>query len=532
MKKTVAIFSALMLAGFSQTAAFAVEPALTGEVVAEVPHELPAPSVAVNDDGVSLVAWLGQDPDVTDADPDTGGDQVCDVDANYCDIVYALVDSDGTVLTEPDAISPANVSYYFAAPYVYWNAAEGEWLVLMTNYDETALEDQGVWGQRIDADGSLIGDSVELPATSVTPWDDRAAGAIVDISSDFDDPVLVQTVWSSADNAYFVTWYAESNSLGEVYGPDGAGGEAMFGVFLNQDLSVVDGVDASFLVSQNVDSNCCVVSLGYSNERNEWILGWLDSSNDFVIATVSDSESPVVSDVQTVVDRAAYTNATSRVIGGGLAWNEDEQAWFATFGFEADNLNDGTQGLFGRWISGDTFELSDFQVIDDGHETFIDAQNADAEVDMAANYVYRQDVAVDPATGYLHIVYHKDFRNTPDSQDEDTNGNEYAILSFYTVYDPVSEEVISQNVMTPEWPSDSSRPQIDLACGGMAIVYQDWPNGDWEDPSYVRIVTEEGPGCLASTGVDSSKVTGASLAAALTVLAGAGVYALRRRVRD
>ena len=69
MKKTVAIFSALMLAGFSQTAAFAIDPVLTGEVVAEVPHELPAPSVAVNDDGVSLVAWLGQDPDVTDADP-------------------------------------------------------------------------------------------------------------------------------------------------------------------------------------------------------------------------------------------------------------------------------------------------------------------------------------------------------------------------------------------------------------------------------------------------------------------------------
>jgi LPXTG-motif cell wall-anchored protein len=187
-------------------------------------------------------------------------------------------------------------------------------------------------------------------------------------------------------------------------------------------------------------------------------------------------------------------------------------------------LTEGYFGLYGQWLSTDG-TLSDIQVIDSGWEVYLDAQNSNAETDIEADRVLNQHVEYDPATGLVHAVYHKQFYGTPDSQDEDTTADDYHIHAFYTVYDPVAEVVVEENVMSEEFPLDSSRPVIDLGPGGMALVYQDWSNGDWEDPSEVRFYSVAGDN-LAATGFGS---TDFAVGAVLALIAGAGVYAVRRR---
>lgn len=539
MKKTVAIFSALMLAGFSQTAAFAIDNFGTSVLIEEVPHELPAPTVSVNSDGVSLVAWLGQDPTETDADPDTVGDQVCSSNAiAYCDIVYALVDQDGNKLTDVAAISPTNVAWYYSAPSIYWNESLEEWLVLMTNWEENGLQDTGVWGQRVDVDGELIGDAVELPATSVTPYDDRSELAMIDLSASFDNPVLAQARWSDESSAYFVTWYATSSELsGFDFDEDVTSNDAIFGVFLNADLSVTDGLDASFVISWDRNVRCCNVSLGYAAEINEWAVAWVDEEDqDYLLARVSNPTAPVVSRSITVLDRELYST-NDRPIAGGLAWYESEEAWFSTFSWENEDpgadpllpaLNDAEMAVFGRWVSLEG-TVSDLQIVDDGFETFLDAQNADEPVERPASFIYRQTLDIDPKTGYLHIVYGKDFQGTPDSIDEDTSADGYRHFAFYTIYDPIAGEVIESTLYSAEFPAQSSRPQIDIGCSSGAVVYQDWSNGDWEGPAGVQFDGIEGVGScepsLAHTGIDA---TGIAVGGAAVIAVGLAIVARRR----
>lgn len=542
LKKATAALAGLALAFASPLAANAVDNYLTGSLIDEAPHELPAPAVSVNSDGVSLVAWLGQDPTVTDGDPDTAGDQVCSSDGGvYCDIVFTLVDSEGTALTDVTAISPTDVRWYYSAPSIYWNETLGEWLVLMTNYYETNQQAIGVWGQRVDVDGDLIGGPVELPATSVTRHDNRNEAGILDISDTFGSPVQVQARWSDEDSAYFVTWYASANELsGFEFDGDVTSQNAIFGIFLNNDLSVTDGIDAAFVVSKEDPIRCCNLSIGYSSEINEWAVAWVKNvDQDYVWASVSNPQAPEVSASNVVVDRELY-NTNDRPIPGGLVWFDSEQAWFTTFGWETEvpglpeqleELNGAEQGLFGRWLGLDG-SLSDIVLVDDGTETFFDAQNADAPVEVIADYFYRQTMDIDPVTGYVHITYGKQFYNVPDSNDEDTVADNYRHLAYYMVYDPVAGEVIESSFLSSDFPAQSSRPQVDIGCSSGAIVYQDWSNGDWEGPAGVRFVGIDGVGScepvLAHTG---ATVDGLALAGLFAVVAGAGVYAVRRRAR-
>lgn len=512
---TIALAVAMLM--IVPTNAYAIDNQIAGSLVADVPHELPAPVVAVNDDGVSLVVWNGQDPAVTDADPVESGNQVCDGNGDYCDLVYALVDADGQVLGDPVGLV-TDSDYYYAAPSVSWNADLGEWLVLMTNGDGP-----DVFAARIDSDGSQIGSTALLPADQVTPFDDRTAGAIV-VLSGHNDTVKPYGQWSSEEQAYFVSWYSEASNI--PYGAGGSGNAAAFGVFLNSDLTVKDGIDAAFVVSWGQTINCCQLSLGFSEERSEWIVTWQSNANDFEYAIVSNPSAPAVAEEGILVDESSYTVASggNRGFGGDFEWVPSEGKWFFTWAMKVTELNDGNWGVFGQWLSPDG-TLSSVQVVDGGSEIFLDAQAADAEVEVEADRVVKQDVEYDPSAKLVHVVFTKQFRNVPDSQDEDTETQSYSLHAFYTIYDPVAEEVVEENVLTEEFPLESSRPVIDLSPGGLAIAYQDWSNGDWADPSEVRL--HQGAGyVLADTGAN---VDGLALAGLFAVVAGAGVYAVRRR---
>lgn len=522
MKKlTVSAAVAVVAAMVVPSQAWAYDVQLPSTLVAEIPHELPAPSLAVNEDGISLIAWNGQDPAVTDADPDTVGDQVCTDDGEYCDIVYALVDEDGNVITDVQGISPYNVDYYYASPYVTWNPDLNEWVVFMSAYN---VED-GLWAQRISEDGELVGTVVGLPFDRTTPFDNRDSGAILDIPT-MDDVVQISAEWSSEDQAYLVTWYGRNSTVGSSfdYGTNGSGDEAIFGVFLDGDLSITDGVDASFVVSWDSQTDCCHVGLGYSEERNEWIVGWRGTNADYIYATVSNPAAPNVSDDQIIVDVSDYTGIDNRNFNGGFVWVESEGKWFGTWALKTNELNDGVWGLFGSWISTDG-TVSDPIVIDSGTEVYLDAQNADAETPVVPRRIMRQSIDLDAETGILHLAYAKDFDNTPDSQDEDTAADGYRQQAYYTTLDLGTMETVEQYHLSEEWPLDSSRPRLDFNNGRTAITFQDWSNGDWADPSEVRIVTV-GEARLADTGADLG-VSG--VVAAMMLIAGAGVYLVRRQ---
>ncbi|MFM6968270.1 MAG: LPXTG cell wall anchor domain-containing protein [Microbacteriaceae bacterium] len=527
MKKFVGVISlALTVVIVAPSNVWAYDAQLSTTLVAEVPHELPAPAIAVNEAGVSLVAWLGQDPSVTDADPDLADNQVCTNDGEYCDIVYALVDENGTVLTDVQGISPFNVSYYYAAPSVTWNPDLNEWVVFMSSYD---VED-GLWAQRVSEEGNLVGSAVSLPFDRVTAFDNRSSGAILDLP-DMDDVVQISGEWSSTDQAYFVTWYGNDNLISSDfdYGTNGSGNEAVFGVFLDGDLAITDGVDASFIVSWDAQTDCCHVGLGYSEERNEWIVGWRGTNSDYTYATVANPDAPEVSDDHIIVDISDYTSVDNRNYNGGFVWVESEGKWFGTWALKTNELNEGVWGLFGSWISLDG-TVSEPILIDSGTEVYLDAQSANAETPVDPRRIMRQSIDLDAETGILHLAYSKDFNNTPDSQDEDTSADGYRQQAYYTTLDLTTEEVVDEYQLSEEWPLDSSRPRLDVNNGRVAITVQDWSNGDWEDPSEVRIVTL-GEGRVSE---DQLPNTGASVGTAgmmgaLLLLAGAGVYAVRRR---
>jgi hypothetical protein len=135
-------------------------------------------------------------------------------------------------------------------PTAAWNSTFEEWLVTWT-------DDMIVYGQRVDADGSLIDDNFVIAASLDGPTSDA--------DNFFDDIEHVRAEWSPTYGVYVVTWKA-------------AGSEAAVAFEQTILATVIDEAGDWVLDGQAVDVSeepaDNGVTLAYSPTSDVWLVGW------------------------------------------------------------------------------------------------------------------------------------------------------------------------------------------------------------------------------------------------------------------
>lgn len=492
-KTAIALFSGFigLTLAVSPMAAGATATVVPGELVAESINELPAPSVALADDGRALVVWSDSGPGNPDGD--------CTVDGGSCNIVGAIIEADGTTVGDTFLVSgDVTMNYYYAAPNVIWNDELGEWLVLFTSY---AAGMNGVYAQRISADGDLTGSLVPLPVDQSTPAGDR--NTIVTLPNP-GDIVSATATWSSADQAYLVTWLQGGNNTGV----DLANGRSLFGYFMDADLEPDDGVEATFPLSENGDAIWSgPVKHEYSPALDEWSVIWVKNSQRYEVrlTTVSYDAGEITAPPSIVaVDvSGAGLNYSDYQMSGDIVWIDSIDKWFLTWGGEP--VDGDPWNAYGRTVDsegslGNPVQLTDF---------------SETRLGTPANWMPSHQLYFDEESG---MVYASGSVQAYDESLDDDNLTA-AVWSF----NPETAEAgewFSLIASREESMISSSRAIISGVDGGLAVVYQNWPNGDWNHPAEVRyhLLTEPG---LANTGPE-----GASNMFVLALLAvGVGVVA-------
>lgn len=509
-KTAIALALGVSLA-LAPTASMAIAPdAEPGILVEDVVHELPAPSVALASDGRSLVVYQSADPD---ADPtDTN---VCDANGRYCVTLAVIVDADGTTVSEPVVVSgDLELYYYYSAPQVMWNDELGEWLVIMTDYES---DPQSLFAQRVGSNGALIGSLVELPSQSLTTYDDRSTTIETSMSSH----ILPNISWSSELDAYFVTWVAVGSVNGYV----------AVGYFMNADLTSYDGVDAGFLISSlDIDTEY-LSRQSYNPVTGDWAVSWIDDgTEDIWVTGVSfDGTTLLVSSALRVVQGSSVTGLFPQ---GGLTWVASQNAWLVSFGAESGSGSTLTYDVYGRYITGDLFGTPvvgpSIAMTDHGTSrlgTLVsEGRGHEIQYDAPSDTVYAAGTIRfrDPATNRFI------FGATTWSFDPATNG----FSDVVELFAPDDELAVVDEVQ------QSSRARLSVFSNGVAVVWQNWLGGDWEEPTQVRfalledVVLEAAPETaqpeLADTGAAETAAVG-GLAVALLAL-GAAFVVTRRRV--
>lgn len=494
VKKTaIALFSGFigLTLALSPMAAGATATVVPGVLVAESINELPAPSVALADDGRALVVWSDSGPGNPDGD--------CTVDGGSCNIVGAIVEADGTTVGDTFMISgDVVVDYYYAAPNVLWNDELGEWLVLFTSY-ETGMN--GVYAQRISADGDLTGSLVPLPVDQTTSIDDRSTIVTLPNPSSI---VSATATWSSTDQAYLVTWLQDGNNTGIGL----ANGRSLFGYFMDADLDPADGVEATFPLSDNGDAIWSgLVKHEYSPALDEWSVIWVKNNRRYEVrlTTVSYDAGEITAPASTVaVDvSGAGLNYDDYQMSGDIVWVESIEKWILTWG-GVPVAGDVWNG-YGRTIDADG-TLGDPTQVTDFSET---------RLGTPSTWMPSHQLYFDEATGMVYTS------GTVASFDEALDETVYTAAVW--TFNPETLEAgewFSLIASREESMHSSSRAIISGTDGGLAVVYQNWPNGSWEDPAEVRYYLLTEPG-LANTGPE-----GASSMFVLALLAvGVGVVA-------
>lgn len=487
-----------------------IDGSIEGVLIKQSINELPAPDVAMASDGRSLIVWQDASPDNVSG--------VCDENGNECSILGSIVDADGVTYGSPFLISGDVVSdFYYSAPSVLWNEDLNEWLVLFTSQ---SADQDGIYAQRVAADGSLVGSIEVLPMNSVTTIADRSTVESLTLNS----PVQVTANWSSIDQAYLVTWLARGNA--SPVGGASANNRNDYGYFMDADLTSVDGVDAAFVLSTGAVSTWSgLVKQAYSPILDEWAFLWaVNSQSDKMQmrtitlegTTIEATESVVVADAS--ADGFDYNDS---MMVGDIVWVSSMGNWVLSWNAQPEDGD--TWNAYARTISadgtlGDPVRVTDFSVT--GHGTPADWMNShqlyyDAKTDViyAAGSVRSYSAASD-STELVATIWSFDAVTL-------------APLSSYELIAPMDVE--GETFMY-----SSSRARITGNNGAIGVVYQNWPLGEWDDPAEVRyhllasVDPTPTPAPLPETGAsdNSGLVAGSVFAMALGVIA---VYATRRR---
>lgn len=560
---------ALVLAPFSAIAQ--PDASIEGVLVKESVHELPAPDVALASDGRALIVWQDDleafqitnvsgdgsvatfttstphpfengdsvsisginpsaynnyenvtvtgpttftaDSSATDAYISGGRATLCGPGGTACSIVASIVEADGTTLGAPFKVSEdVDSEWYFAAPSVTWNEDLKEWLVLMTS---NVSGSRGVYAQRVSSSGSLVGTFTTLPTYSATTIGDRET---VETLPSNRGRVKASATWSSVDQMYLVTWWGS----GDATALGGDENDNIFGYFLNGDLTSGDGVNAAFLMSSSLEADNRLVKHAYSAEIDKWALVWTSSSDLLYQRSISITSGEISADDEITVVNAGESgeNYIDWHLTGDVIWVDQLDAWLTSWNVEAE---DESWDVWGRTVSpngdlGSLVQLSEFGLSSD--EQFIQWMSShDLEYDPTEQVIYG---AVNAQLSEGNYVAHGWSFNVATMLP----------IGWVEYFDPSTSVVEGETVRSTD--SESSRPQISAESGGLAVVYQNWPE-DWGLPSEVRYqllqpagVTPVATPTLADTGINLNWLAYAAFA---SIVIGMMIqFGLRRRV--
>ncbi|MEZ5246768.1 MAG: S-layer homology domain-containing protein [Acidimicrobiales bacterium] len=174
-------------------------------------------------------------------------------DGDLVDSIHArVIDETGVIgadiFVNPDL--PSAGFDEFEPPFASWNSTNSEWLVTWT-------DDAIVYGQRVDSDGTLIGDNFVIAASK--------SGVTTDADNDFSDIEHVQTEWSPEQGVYLVSWKARGVDGGVSFI------QTILATVIDESGAwVLDG-DAVDISEEEADDG---VAVAYSSTSDVWAVSW------------------------------------------------------------------------------------------------------------------------------------------------------------------------------------------------------------------------------------------------------------------
>lgn len=501
-----AIALTIAVVGLPTAASAVAEELVPGILVEDTAHELPAPDVAVASDGRALVVYQTAVPGSDLTDPAA----ICGRNGGECSIVGRIIEADGATVGDPFLISgDVTNGYYYSAPQVYWNSELTEWVVVFNSYD---AEPESYYGQRVDADGTLLGSLVEFPDSATTAADRTAV-----VREATEDHILAQLSWSAEDDAYIMSLYARDLQNGE---------DVILVHALTSALAPLDGVaHAMVLPTDGVTSLAYQTRLVRNATTGDWLLSWInDNTEDVVVNGVRlDGTSVQFSAPITVVQGSSVSNMWPQ---GGMVWVDSEDAALVTYGGQLGTDPDTRMEILGSYVSGDPFTSVTVST-----DPVLVSDFGTSRVGTVIDELRSHETSYDSTSDVVRFAGTVLFRNP-----EDTN-NIFAALGWELdpstgVATEATEFLYTDDTeLEPGVYQQSSRPQISTNYGVTAVVWQNWLGGDYEEPTQVRYSapdasTSEAPE-LAETGPEESVLI-AGIAIAL-LAAGAVLTVVRRR---
>jgi large repetitive protein len=247
---------------------------------------------------------------------------------------------------------------------VAYNATNDEYLVVFKG--DTAVDNRyEIWGQRVDADGSLLGSVIQI----------SNMGPALDPAYDADVPAVA---WDSVNNQYLVVWEASDNSGSLVVGENEIWGHILNGT---NGATVV----GQFRISQmgtdgdsGVDGRDADVAFGITQQ--EYLVVWrgdggVDGADEIYGQRVTAAGALVgglgtgairISDLGTTDTDIAF-DAEAPAVAWGATQNEFCVVW--TGDDDVNGLVDGETEVFAQFLQASTgaeLGTNDLQISDVG----------------------------------------------------------------------------------------------------------------------------------------------------------------------
>jgi hypothetical protein len=427
-------------------------------------YELLAPDVAISASGNSLVVWNQEEL----AGVDPGTDPIS--------IAFSVFDAEGVLVAGPTELAQVgNGDDYYRVQQVAYNSTDDEFLVVWSDYYDNFM-------QRVSSTGDLLGSQVVL-SRSITSPEDRSTERF-----QVGDSGPLQVAWDASREEYFITtWDNSYRAFGEL------SGRSVVGNFYSSDLSPVDGFDALFEISDPAypatrgygmsiaQSGTGVWAISYNSEVDRVI-----NRTSKIVRLLDRSDGAITGMVTVVALGASSTEVPTDVFRGfpQVVWVDSKNAFLVTWNaqYSTDVVSDATPDLwqtYGRYIGitdptpGETVRLS-----------YIPSQYTDVNGVINEPYLYNVRPEYDVAGDRLIFTGHAEHKIA---------SGDYVYRTYFWTMNPDTNEV-SGTTPLYQVPSESApagqsaRPAVDSAYGLTAIVYMNWPNGDYEIPAEVRLV--------------------------------------------
>lgn len=481
-------------AGVSKAAS---EDVIGGTFVDQTVHELPVPDVAMASDGRSLIIWNDAGPESTN----------CQDSNDSCDILGVIVEADGSTVGTPFVLaSGIQFKANLTSPSAVWNDDRDEWLVLLNGLDTGVHH---VYAQRVSSSGELSGALVTLPSYKATTISNR--DTVVNLP-DENRRRHPEATWSSKDQVYLVTWHAETAglSVGDATALGANATQTNFGYFMTGDLVSADGVAAAFVIQDTTDNGFGgLTKQAYSPTLDQWAFFWGVSGGGAQarLVTLSFDNGSINRVLAKEVADGSNLGYGRAQMSGDVIWVEPLNSWVVSWNAGENNPNYETGEYWYYWSAyartvspggslGDPARVTEFGL---------------TRHDTPPIWLYSHHLIYDASSDAIYGTGHVEslFRvNDTTSLYPKTS----ALWSFDAeTLEPIGwveliaapQEVATSAAGEIAPTSASSRSRITGIDGGIAVVYQNWPNGEFISPAEVRYHLIKLPG--DDSGTDGSE---------------------------